>query len=306
MKLWIMFLSLMVFISSCDKLKEIGQKNVRKRLGGPEVTEEKIDRWKEKLALQESEIRLLDDKIREMVKTTKQAGALSWKIAQAYMKVGSFDLSSIYYQKAMEEQVSNQFDTANSRPEWHSFESANQFFEKAMLFKNIDEELLFEAGLSFGNAARDRGWEKERRKTALTIFKGLMKLNPDDMRYPYQIALIYFDSSITEGRIEGIEYEGYNDTEKAMKILYSILKHHESLGETAEMVPILFTLANFHYKKGDTDESEKIYTKIKKQLEIYSDEGKITNLNKNPSYLNVVKNLKKIKENKESKLDVEQ
>ncbi len=298
MKQIVLLLTILIFLDNCEKLREFGRENAKRRLGGPQVNEAEIEKWKEKLNLQEAEVIQLDERIRDMVKTTKQAGALSWKIAQAYMKVGSYDYSLAYYQKAIEEQSTEQFSTANSRPELHSFESAIVFFEKALKFKNIDENLLFETGLAYGNASRDRGWDKERRSAAETIFKGLIRLNADDMRYPYQLALIYFDSSMTDGIVEGVDPEGYNDTERAMKILYGIVRYHEKKGQLGETIPIRFTIANFYYRQGKINESEEQYEKIKSMLEKFKEEGSIRNLENNESYKNVMRNLKKIKESK--------
>lgn len=294
----VLYLVLFFGIFQCDKLRELGRENMKRRMGGAPVSELEIEKWKERLGLQEAEVIQLDERIRDMVKTTKQAGALSWKIAQAYMKVGSYDYSLAYYQRAIEEQNSGQLNTANSRPELHSFESAIVFFEKALLFKNIDENLLYEAGLAYGNASRDRGWDKERRTIAINIFKGLTKINPDDMRYPYQIALIYFDSSMTDGLVEGVDPEGYNDAEKAMKLLFAIVRYHEEKKQLGETIPIRFTIANFLYRQGKVDESEEQYEKIKAMLEKFKEEGAITNLEKNESYQNVTRNLKKLRESR--------
>lgn len=293
-----LYLVLIFGLLHCEKLRELGRENMKRRMGGSPVNELEIEKWKEKLGLQEAEVIQLDERIRDMVKSTKQAGALSWKIAQAYMKVGSYDYSLAYYQRAIEEQNTGQVNTANSRPELHSFESAIVFFEKALLYKNIDENLLYEAGLAYGNASRDRGWDKERRTIATNIFKGLIKINPDDMRYPYQLALIYFDSSMTDGLVEGVDPEGYNDADKAMKILFAIVRYHEEKKQLGETIPIRFTIANFLYRQGRVDESEEQYEKIKAMLEKFKDEGAISNLDKNESYQNVVRNLKKIKDSR--------
>jgi tetratricopeptide (TPR) repeat protein len=298
LKHFVLLFTILFFFGSCEKLREFGRENAKRRLSGAPVNEAELEKWKEKLNLQEAEVIQLDERIRDMVKITKQAGALSWKIAQAYMKVGSYDYSLAYYQKAIEEQSTEQFSTANSRPELHSFESAIVFFEKALKFKNIDENLLFETGLAYGNASRDRGWDKERRTAAITIFKGLLRLNPDDMRYPYQLALIYFDSSMTDGIVEGVDPEGYNDTERAMKILYGIVRYHEQKGQLGETIPIRFTIANFFYRQGKVSESEEQYEKIKLMLEKFKEEGSIVNLEKNDSYKNVIRNLKKIQDSK--------
>ena len=45
-----------------------------------------------------------------------------------------------------------------------------------------------------------------------------------DLRYPYEL-LIYFDSSVTDGLIDGVgSYWIYNDAEKAMKIMNTIIQ----------------------------------------------------------------------------------
>jgi tetratricopeptide (TPR) repeat protein len=300
LKVLLIILSGTLFFSNCEKLRELGRENTKRRLGGTPVNDAEIEKWKEKLNLQEAEVIQLDERIRDMVKITKQAGALSWKIAQAYMKVGSYDYSLMYYQKAIEEQNSDQFNTANSRPELHSFESAIVFFEKALKYKNIDENLLYETGLAYGNASRDRGWDKERRTVAVNIFKGLMKINSGDMRYPYQLALIFFDSSMTDGLVEGVDPEGYNDAERALKILFGIVRFHEEKNQLGETIPIRFTIANFFYRQGRSNESEEQYEKIKAMLEKFNQEGSIRNLDKNESYQSVVRNLKKIKEAKKN------
>jgi tetratricopeptide (TPR) repeat protein len=295
------FLLSICFIWNCDKIREIGKDNIRNKLSAPQVSEKEIEKWKDKLGMQEAEVAKLDDQIRQMVRKTKEAGALSWRIARAYMKVGSYELGAAYYTKAIQERTDNIADVneASSKPEIHKFESAIPYFEKALTLKDIDEDLLFETGLAYGNASRDRGWDKERRTIAVNIFRGLMRLHTDDMRYPYQLALIYFDSSLNDGLVDGVDAEGYNDTEKAMKLLQFVLKKHESLNEEGEIIPIRFTIANFLYRQGKVDAAEAEYNKIKSLLEKFKQEGKISEkLEKNPPYMNVTKNLKKIQEQK--------
>ncbi len=303
-------ISLMVilFFFSCDKLKELGRENIRKKLSEPNISPKEMERWKEQLGVEEAEIVRLDEQIRKMVKKTKEAGALSWKIARAYMKTGSYHYASIYYDRAIQEKQGKDLSNEPPSAELHSFESAIPFFEKAALYKEMDEELLFETGLAYANASKDRGWDKQRRGAAVSIFKGLTRKNPEDLRYPYQLALIYFDSSMNDGLIEGIDPEGYNDTEKAMKILYAILNRYNERAVNAESkslqqeamgngVSVRFTLANFLYRQGKSAEAEQEYLKIKTILEKFKEEGRITeSLEKNTPYMNVLKNLKKIQE----------
>lgn len=287
---WI--LSFLVLLNSCDKLEEFGQKRARERLSG-NVSEKEIEIWKEKLSLQEAEIRALDEKIKEMVSKTKQAGALSWRIAKAYLKVGNSEISTEYYQKAIDDQIQGVYEPSQSRPELHKFETAIPFFENALKNRTVDEELLFETGLAYANASRDRGWDKERRTIAIQIFKGLMRRNPDDLRYPYELALIYFDSSVNDGIVEGIS-DGYNDIQKAFRLLNYILERQEKENLLVDSVSTRFALANFYYRIGDVNEAIIHYKKIKSLLESFAEAGKIKNLSKNPSYINVTRNLEKI------------
>lgn len=287
-----LMISLILSFSFCEKLEEWGQRRARERLGG-QVDEKEIEIWKEKLGLQEAEIHALDEKIKEMVSKTKQAGALSWKIAKAYLKVGNSEISTEYYQRAIDDQLHGVYEPAQSRPEIHKFESALPFFETALKNRTVDEELLFETGLAYANASRDRGWDRERRKIAINIFKGLMRRNPDDLRYPYELALIYFDSSINDGLVEGVS-EGYNDIPKAFNLLNYILERQERENLLADSISTRFALANFHYRLGNVAEATSHYKKIKSLLEGFADAGKIKNLSKNPSYINVTRNLEKI------------
>lgn len=301
-------LILILLFFSCDKLKELGRENIRKKLSEPNISPKEMERWKEQLGIEEAEIVRLDEQIRKMVKKTKEAGALSWKIARAYMKTGSYHYAAMYYDRAIHEKQGKDLSNEPPSAELHSFESAIPFFEKTALYKDIDEELLFETGLAYANASKDRGWDKQKRSAAISIFKGLTRKNPEDLRYPYELALIYFDSSMNDGLIDGVDPEGYNDSEKAMKILYAILNRYSERAVNAESkslqqeamgagVSIRFTLANFLYRQGKSSEAEQEYVKIKTILEKFKEEGRITeNLEKNSSYMNVIKNLKKIQE----------
>ena len=66
----------------------MGQENFKKKVTPKTPSEVELEKWKQNLALEEAEIKELEEKIRKMVKKTKSAGVLSWKIAKAYMQVG--------------------------------------------------------------------------------------------------------------------------------------------------------------------------------------------------------------------------
>lgn len=280
-------LILIIFFSSCEKLKEYGQENFKKTITPKTPKEAELEKWKQELALNEAEIKDLEEKIRKMVGKTKEAGTLSYRIAQGYMRVGNYELSSRYYTQAIQENTGEKVDVISS--EVHFFEGAIPFFEKALLYRELSDDLLFQAGLAYANASRDRGWDKERRNIAVTIFKGLIRKDPADLRYPYELALIYFDSSITDGGIDGVDPSGYNDADKAMKIMNAIIQKEPN------NIPARFARASFLYRSGSQEQAVEEYLVIKAKLEEMKKAGVIKeNLEKNVSYINVVRNLKKL------------
>lgn len=287
----IFLLTILLVTLSCDKVQDWGKENFKKKITPETPSERELEKWKERLGMEEAEVKELDDKIHKLVQKTKLAGALSWKIAQGYMKVGNYELGSRYYVQSIQENMENKVEVVAG--EVHLFESAIPFFEKALAYKDIPDDLLFETGLAYANASRDRGWDKERREVAVKIFKGLSRMDPADMRYPYELALIYFDSSINDGGIEGLDPQGYNDTEKAMKMMSAIIK------KEAYNVPARFARANFNYRLGNLDAAEEEYRTIKTMLEEMKAKGAIQeSLEKNTSYINVLKNIKKLSDRK--------
>ncbi|MCP5497433.1 MAG: tetratricopeptide repeat protein [Leptospiraceae bacterium] len=286
MKNVFMLLILLFPLTTCEKLEEWRKQNALRRLTPKQPTEDDIENWKERLSLTEAEIVDMDRKIRELVKKTRVAGSISWRIARAFVRIGNYELGSKYYTEALTENAGENPPQADV----HRFESAIPYFEKTLIYRPLDETLLFETGLAYANAARDKGWEKQRREMAVTIFTELIRKNPKDTRYPYQLALIYFDSSMTDAIIEGIQPQGYNDQEKALLLLDSILKKEPN------SVPVRFAKANFMYRLGKVDNARNEYETIRILMENMSKKGEIGDLSKNPSYKNVINNLKIIGE----------
>ncbi|AOP35299.1 hypothetical protein A0128_16485 [Leptospira tipperaryensis] len=274
------------FFVSCERSKNFGFQNRGDR--PPSV--EDLEAWKERLALNEAEIIELEKKISAMVQKTRSAGALSWKIAQGYMKIGDYDMGVKYYNRALKENNEGK-KVEIVGAELHFFEPAIPFFEKALLLKPIDQQLLFETALAYANASKDRGWETARRQIAIDLFTHLAIQDPRDSRFPFQLALIYFDSSMPDSSWEGVS-AGFHDQDKALRILDDILK------KEFRNVPARFAKANFLYRLGKTDDAKEEYLKIKKTIEELNDAGLVREgLNKNDSYQNVLQNLKKISEN---------
>lgn len=277
----------------CDKLKEKGKERIQNSMKGKPATKEDIEKWKERLNLTEAEIKELDKQIRKLVNKTNEAGTLSWKIARAYMRSGNYELGMRHYNQAIKENAGGK-----NLPEFeiHNYESSVLHWDKTLLYKSLNEDLLFEAGLAYANAARDRGWEKQRTEVAIEIFKSLITKNPEESKYPYELALIYFDSSLSYHAKEENTPTQTDNTEKAFNLLNKLIL--KTSGEPTG-IPFRFARANFLYRIGKVAESEKEYLFIKNQIEDFKGRGIIReSLEELQSYKNVIENLKKIQDGK--------
>ncbi|MCW7461656.1 hypothetical protein ND860_01265 [Leptospira levettii] len=279
---WGVVLGSLLFLTHCDYLKSLTESRYRKRIGG-EPTEKDIVNWKEKLALEEAEIEEMDKRIRKLVQKSNQSAALSWKIARAYMRAGSADVGVRYYEEAVTESIPN---AKQGGFEIHSYESALPFFEKAIQSGKLDKQLLYETAVAYANASKDMGWEPTRRSRAISLFKQLAKLDKDDTRFPFQLALIYFDSSLKDESWNGKLANGYDELDSAFSLLDQILR------KEPYNVPTRFAKANFLYQIGKSSLAYDEYLRIKSILEEMKGKGSIREpLEENSSYQNVLKNL---------------
>ncbi len=289
----ILIATLFLFLTSCDYFDKMARENWEKKQAKAQVNFEEVEKWKQNLAINESELKKLDQSIHEMVGRTAQTGALSWKIAQAYMKASNYEMGLRFYQRAADEVGSGTgADSTNQVKKGRIayWESALPYFDKSIIFRRIDNQLLFEMGLAYANASRDLGWEPERRARAIELFQSLSRINPKDTRFPYQLALIYFDSSISTGT--WAVQEGYRDIDRAMTLIDAIL-----LAEPNN-IPTRFAKANFLYQLGNVNFAYSEYQTIKASIEEMDRRGEIRGgLENNSSYQNVLKNLEKINAN---------
>lgn len=272
--------------TGCEYLKSLTESRYRKRIGGEPVSEKDIVNWKEKLALEEAEIEEMDKRIRKMVQKSNQSAALSWKIARAYMRAGSAEIGSRYYEEAIGESIPN---AKQGGFEIHSYESALPYFEKAIQSGKLDKQLLYETAVAYSNASKDMGWESVRRNRAIGLFKQLSKLDKEDSRFPFQLALVYFDSSLKDEAWNGKTSNGYDEVETAFSLLDQILR------KEPYNVPTRFAKANFLYQVGKSNLAFDEYTRIKSVLEEMKEKGNIREpLEENSSYRNVIKNLNQL------------
>lgn len=282
----LVFVSILVVmnLTACDFWKSLTESRYKKAQKEP--TEKDLVNWKEKLALDEAEIEELDKRLRTLVQKSNQAGALSWKIARAYMRAGSADLATKQYEDALRESLELKRENGY---EIHSYEIALPYFEKAIAIGKLDKQLLYEAAVAYSNASKDMGWEPTRRSRAVSLYKQLIRLDKNDSRFPFQLALLYFDSSLKDEAWKGKAGSGYNEIEIALSLLDQIL-----IVEPFN-IPTRFAKANFNYQLGNVDIAKNEYSRIKSSLEEMKEKGAIReSLSENASYQNVLKNLKEL------------
>ena len=279
---------LFTILISCNDFNHMLYQNWKKRTLAREPKVEDIDIWKDELAMEEEEILQLEKKIYKMVHKTRKAGSVAWKIAKTYANIGNYEMGIHYYNQALKDKINSE----KPNVEVHFFESSIPYFEKALKYKPINDQILFETGLAYANAAKDMGWEKIRTQASIKIFEALLKRDPSDTRYPFELALLYFYPSIYLSDFDRINSRNFDRTkniEKSFELLNQILEKEPN------NIPTYFAKANFLYRLGEEQEALQIYFQIKKILERLKKEGIIQgDLEKYPSYINTLKNIQKI------------
>ncbi|MCZ8343630.1 MAG: hypothetical protein O9301_11390 [Leptospira sp.] len=279
----ILLASMVWNLEACDFWKSLTESRYKKAQKGP--SEKDLVNWKEKLALDEAEMEELEKRLRGLVQKSNQAGALSWKIARAYMRAGSSDQAVRYYEDSIRETT----NTKDKGYEIHSYELALPYFEKAIELGKLDKQLLYETAVAYANASKDMGWEEKRRARAIQLFKQLIRLDKNDTRFPFQLALLYFDSSLKDEAWKGKVSSGFGELEIAFSLLDQIL------AVEPYNIPARFAKANFSYQIGSIEIARSEYSRIKSILEEMKEKGSIREpLSENQSYQNVLKNLKQL------------
>ena len=195
-----------------DRLRNWGEQG--RRPAKARLDEAEVARWQRDLNLSRARSLELHDSIQDFVQESNHQGMLAWKIGKAYLEAGRYDLGALYYNEALGAGSARPGDQA---PDIVMFEQALPFFDEALLRHNPDPELLFEAGLCYGNAARALGWERERWQRSVQLFERMSRVVPDDVRPRYQLALLY-------GKVTNSELR---DIPRALDHLDEVLRREE-------------------------------------------------------------------------------
>jgi tetratricopeptide (TPR) repeat protein len=210
----------------------------------------------------------------DLVQESNLQGMLAWKIAKAYTREKRYDMAAEYYEAAFEGRMPvgetvDPLSTENSLP----------FYRNALKRHIPDVELLFDAGLAYANASRELGWEESRWRTAVLIFERMLEMKPDDLRSPYQLALLYAFTTKSD----------LKNTERALGYLERILKSEEN------NIPARFAMAHIHVMEGHYEKGRSEYVTIKDVIENMFNAGLISgSYQRNPQYQKAVQNIEKL------------
>lgn len=244
----------------------------KERLPGPGKTnEDEIARLERDLRLSRSRSEDLYKNLHAIVQESNLQGNLSWKLARAYMVQGRYDRAGRFYTSAIKgEAPEDQADGITM------IERALPAVRDALNRHVPDPDLLFDAGLCYANASRVMGWEEDRWRTAVLLFRRLEESNPNDLRAPYQLALLYAKTS----------KDNLRDVDMGLKYLDKIIRREEN------HIAARFAKAHILAENGELERSLAEYNSIKERLENLSNAGAISGkLEKNPQYVQAVKNI---------------
>lgn len=263
-----------ILLAACqgaeDSVRNWGERQGRDRI--QPLDEREIQRWKRDLDISDSEIQELNRRIQELVQESNHKGQLSRRIGKAYMDAGRYEMATMHYGAALEDEM---FDERQLR----SIERSVPHYREALARHNLEPELVFEAGLAFANAAVNLGWEDRRLNTAIYLFERHAELKPEDHRPRYQLALIYGKTANSD----------YFFPDRSISMLEDILL------EEPDNVPVRFARAHILAENGQWDFAIDEYRTIRGVLEDMHGRGQLPgNVRRNPQYIQAGENLEKL------------
>ena len=264
-------------LSACegisDEIRNWGKRNRLEREKRLERGE--LEKWERDLNLSRAKTQTLYKDIQGLLKENDIQGRLNWKIGRAFCEAGRYEQASAHYKAAVKKLNA---EVAGGKK--NLFEKSLPYFQEALGRAKIEANLLFDAGLCYANASRSLGWERDRWLTAVYLFEAMRKLDPKDLRAPYQLALLYGKTLDKRHR----------DIERALALLEGVLVEDKK-GTIAPH----FLYAHLLATKGDFEKGKQEYEKIKLKLKTLHDEYILPgNLEENRQFQKAVKNIEEL------------
>ncbi|MCX7810614.1 MAG: hypothetical protein N2247_06860 [Leptospiraceae bacterium] len=270
----VVLILLVLNFTSCDNIKNLIQNwsFEHRRERKIKINEEDLKMWQNQLKVSEKDSKELYETIHKYAQEKKLQGELAWKIGKALLSQGSYELATEYFKQSVNQQLNEPEEKLNL------YESALPYFKKALMYHELLPDLLYEAGICYGNASRVLGWEEERLKTALFLLERGYAAYPDDIRFAYSLGVLY-GKIPTESK----------DVNKAIAYLdYAIKKERF-------YTPAYFAKAHILVENGEFQEAFKIYEDITKIIEeMYSRKMLKGDIKRNRSYLQALENMKNL------------
>ncbi len=230
-----------------DSLRNWGQRERWNR--AKEINQDDLAQWQKDLEISEDKVRELYKNIQLLTQESAHQGNVSWKIAKAYAEQGRFELAEEHYKRAVEDRQGGFTERpAESDPMW---EKSLPFYKNALKKHTVSKDLLYDAGLAYANASRASGWSGDRWDTAVYLLGTVMRMDPDDVRPYYPLALLY--GKTTD--------ESRRDTAEALKLLDTLILRQN------QDVAARFAKANILAETGDFDRALSEYRNIKQIIE---------------------------------------
>ncbi|GIX41741.1 MAG: hypothetical protein KatS3mg129_1474 [Leptospiraceae bacterium] len=271
-KFFISFIVIIIYFTSCENIKHIIQNWSfdHRRERRIKITEEDLKTWQHQLKTSEEETKELFEIIEKYAQEKKIQGELAWKIGKALLNQGSYELATEFFKQSVNQELKEPEEKLNL------YESALPYFKKALLNYKPLPDLLYDAGICYGNASRVLGWEEERLKTALFLFERGNAAYPEDIRFSYSLGILY-------GKIP----EPYKNIEKAISYLDNVIKKDKY------HISAYFAKANILVENGDFQEAFSIYEDITKIIEEMYSKGLLKgNVSNNAQYKQALQNMK--------------
>jgi tetratricopeptide (TPR) repeat protein len=270
-KIFIFLIFVLIQFNSCEKLKNTLQNwsFEHRRERKIKITEEDLKTWQYQLKTSEEETKELFELIEKYAQKKKIQGEISWKIGKALLQQGSYELATNFFKQSINQELKEE-------EQLNLYESALPYFKKALLNYKPLPDLLYDAGICYGNAARVLGWEKERLKTALFLLERGDETYPDDIRFAYTLGILY-------GKIP----EPYKDIERSITYLEKVIK------KDRYHINAYFAKANILAENGNLQEAFYIYEEITKVIEeMYNKKLLRGDITRNQQYQQALQNMK--------------
>lgn len=257
---------------ACDELRTWGYHSRRNR--EEKIRAEDLENLQRDLEISQARALELHETIQAIAQESNHQGRISWRIAQTYVEQARYDMAAPYFVDAFEDRYNGRHDEG-----FVELEKALPHYERALQRNSVDPDLMYEAGLCFGNASHAMGWEEQRWRIAAMLFRRLMDIEPESNRGQYELALLL-------GKVENPRLR---DLDRSIELLQEVVQNEE------DNIPARFALAHMMVLNENLNGALIEYEAIQDRLRQLAGRGVISGSYENqPAYQNAQNNIEKL------------